>query len=177
MKINYYVVMIALFLGVKGSSQSQPNILWIVTDDHRADALACFNEATTGEKESALGYVSSPNLDQLAKEGALFVNAFCNSPACGPSRGSMLSGRYPFKSGHYSFNPTHQAPDFTKPTFPQELQKSGYNTALFGKDAATFFNGDLDKVLKMRIITIHLLVSNTICKSMILVIFGTNLFI
>ena len=139
MKINYYVVMIALFLGVKGSSQSQPNILWIVTDDHRADALACFNEATTGEKESALGYVSSPNLDQLAKEGALFVNAFCNSPACGPSRGSMLSGRYPFKSGHYSFNPTHQAPDFTKPTFPQELQKSGYNTALFGKDGCYIF--------------------------------------
>ena len=139
MSNKFYITFLVLFVGLKAVSQSQPNILWIVTDDHRADALECFNEATTGKPESALGYVSSPNLNQLADEGALFVNAFCNSPACGPSRGSMVSGRYPFRIGHYSFNPTHQAPDFTKPTFPQDLQKRGYKTALFGKDGCYIF--------------------------------------
>lgn len=114
-------------------AQNQPNILWIITDDHRPDALECYNQATLGKSESTLGYVSSPNIDKLASEGVLFVNAFCNSPACGPSRGSLISGRYPFRNGHYAFELSHQEPDFVKPSFPQILQKEGYITALFGK--------------------------------------------
>ncbi|MDW7690622.1 sulfatase-like hydrolase/transferase [Flammeovirgaceae bacterium SG7u.111] len=132
-------ITISLLLVVLGSclyspfTEAQPNILWIVTDDQRADALECFNMATRGKKESALGYVSSPNIDKLADEGVLFVNAFCNSPACGPSRGSMYSGRYPFRNGHYAFELSHQNPDFVKPSFGQTLQKQGYGTAVFGK--------------------------------------------
>ena len=57
-------------------AQKQPNILWIITDDQRADALACYNRATTGESESYLGYVMSPNADKLAEEGTMFVNAY-----------------------------------------------------------------------------------------------------
>ena len=60
------------------NAQNQPNILWIITDDHRADALECYNRATTGKSESPLGYVSSPNIDKLAAEGTLFTKAFCN---------------------------------------------------------------------------------------------------
>ncbi|WP_299550856.1 sulfatase-like hydrolase/transferase [Seonamhaeicola sp.] len=121
-------------------SSSKPNILWIITDDHRADALECYNEATTGKKESALGYVSSPNINKLAKEGVMFVNAFTNSPVCGPSRGSMLSGRYPFRNGHYAFEQTHQEPDFVRPSIPQTLRKNGYTTTSFGKEGAYIFD-------------------------------------
>lgn len=64
----------------------QPNILWVVTDDQRADSLACFNQAVDGRPESALGYVSSPALDQLASEDILFTRAYCNSPGYVPSR-------------------------------------------------------------------------------------------
>ncbi|WP_052444505.1 sulfatase-like hydrolase/transferase [Flammeovirga sp. OC4] len=113
--------------------KKRPNILWIITDDHRPDALECYNEAVYGQKESPLGYVSSPNINQLASEGVLFTNAFCNAPVCGPSRGSMITGRYPFRTGHYAFEQTHQNPDFIQPSFPQILQKTGYQTAQFGK--------------------------------------------
>ncbi|WP_282039139.1 sulfatase-like hydrolase/transferase [Saccharicrinis aurantiacus] len=121
------------------TAQNKPNILWIVTDDHRSDALECFNKATTGQSESKLGYVSSPNIDKLASEGILFTNAYCNSPACGPSRGSMATGRYPHRQGHYSFEQSHQNPDFVKPTFPQILQEEGYFTAVFGKGDAYIY--------------------------------------
>ncbi|CDF79823.1 sulfatase [Formosa agariphila KMM 3901] len=132
--INFFgFILCSLNLIAQETPLKQPNILWIVTDDQRADALQCYNEATTGKKESALGYVSSPNIDKLAKEGVLFTNAYNNSPACGPSRGSMISGRYPFRTGHFGFELTHQNPDFVKPSFPQILQKEGYVTALFGK--------------------------------------------
>ncbi|SHM52997.1 sulfatase-like hydrolase/transferase [Flavobacterium saccharophilum] len=50
-----------------------------------------------------------------------------------PSRGSMISGRYPFRNGHYAFELSHQNPDFIKPSFPQTLQRNGYVTAAFGK--------------------------------------------
>ncbi len=111
----------------------QPNILWIITDDHRPDALECYNEAVSNKKESPLGFVSSPNINKLAEEGVLFTNAYCNAPVCGPSRGSMISGRYPFRTGHFAFDLTHQNPDFVRPSFPQILKNTGYQTAQFGK--------------------------------------------
>lgn len=50
-----------------GRGQTQPNILWIITDDQRSDSLVCYDRATTGKAESALGYVESPNrlIDEL----------------------------------------------------------------------------------------------------------------
>lgn len=126
-------LLVALCINAQEAQKKQPNILWLVTDDQRADALECYNMATRGTKESPLGYVSSPNIDQLASEGAMFVNAFCNSPVCGPSRGSMVSGRYPFRISRFGFEMSHQNPDFIKDAFPQTLQKRGYNTAAFGK--------------------------------------------
>ncbi len=110
----------------------QPNILWIITDDHRADALECYNRATIGKSESSIGYVSSPNIDKLAAEGTLFVNTFCNSPMSCVSRASMHSGRYAFRSGHYKFF-SHQEADFVKPMVSQILRSEGYGTAVFGK--------------------------------------------
>nr|WP_217175582.1 sulfatase-like hydrolase/transferase [Coraliomargarita akajimensis] len=112
----------------------QPNILWIITDDQRVDSVQYFNEKVYGTSESPLGYVESPNIDKLAAEGVLFTQAICNSPACGPSRGSMHSGRYPFRNGHYGFEMTHQEPDFVKPVVSQVLREHGYATATFGKD-------------------------------------------
>ncbi len=111
----------------------KPNILWIVTDDHRADALACYNQATRGTKESGLGYVSSPELDKIASEGVLFTRAYCNSPASAPSRTSMHSGLYPHHRGVYGFEYYHDGPDYTPLTTPEYLAKAGYNTVAIGK--------------------------------------------
>ncbi|TYA78733.1 sulfatase-like hydrolase/transferase [Seonamhaeicola marinus] len=114
------------------AQQKQPNILWIITDDQRADALECYNRATTGKSESQLGFVMSPNIDKLAEEGTMFVNAYNNSPMCAISRASMHMGRYPFRSGHYKFF-SHQEADVSKPLISQILREKGYGTAVFGK--------------------------------------------
>ena len=112
---------------------SQPHILWIITDDQRPDSLEVYNRATTGRSESPLGYVSSPNIDQLAKEGVLFTRAYCNSPACGPSRASMHTGRYPFRNGKYGWEQTNQTADFVRPAVAQSMHAVGYQTAIIGK--------------------------------------------
>ncbi len=114
------------------AAERKPNILWIITDDQRADALECYNRATRGTSESALGYVSSPNIDKLAAEGTLFVNTFCNSPMSCISRASMHTGRYSFRSGCYKFF-SHQEAGCSKPLISQILREEGYSTAVFGK--------------------------------------------
>ncbi|EWH11716.1 sulfatase [Catenovulum agarivorans DS-2] len=119
--------------------KSQPNILWIITDDQRPDSVSYYNQLVFGQKNSPLGYVESPNIDKLATEGVFYTNAFNQSPVCGPSRGSMLSGRYPFRNGHYAFELTHQNPDFVKPTVSQSIRELGYQTATFGKEDSYIF--------------------------------------
>jgi len=136
---------LALDTCFSSDQKPQPDILWIITDDHRPDSLQVYNRATTGISESSLGYVSSPNIDKLASEGVLFTRAFNNSPACGPSRASMHMGRYPFRSGKYAWEATHQEMDFTKPAVSQALRDAGYGTAIIGKrhySITTRFQGD-----------------------------------
>ncbi len=118
---------------IMAAADEKPNILWIVTDDHRADALACYNRATRGTSESQLGYVSSPALDALAEEGVLFTRAYCNSPASAPSRTSMHNGLYPHHRGVYGFEYYHDGPDYTPLTMPEYLNEAGYNTTGIGK--------------------------------------------
>ena len=67
------------------SDKNTPNILWICTDQQRADSLGCY-----GNK-----FARTPVLDALAAESAIFMNAFSQSPVCTPSRVSFLTGRYP----------------------------------------------------------------------------------
>ena len=66
----------------------KPNILFIMADQFRADALGCVG-----------GYARTPNLDQLAAEGFLFGNAYANSAECIPSRISLATGLYPRQTG------------------------------------------------------------------------------
>ncbi|MFD2255238.1 sulfatase-like hydrolase/transferase [Luteolibacter algae] len=126
-------------VGFAQSGGEPPNILWIITDDQRPDSLACYNRAVTGREESPLGFVSSPEIDKLAQEGVLFTRAYCNSPACAPSRGSMITGRYPFRSGIYGFEQTHNAVSTFKPVVPEVMRDTGYSTAVFGKTGYYIF--------------------------------------
>ena len=144
-------------VAVAAGAETKPNILWITTDDQRPDSIAAFNRAVYGQDESPLGYVESPNVDKLAKEGVLFTRAICNSPACGPSRGSMQSGRYPFRNGHYAFEQTHQSADFVKPVTHQVMREHGYQTSIIGKSGAYIYTfpgekyGGEDEIYGLRI--------------------------
>src|SRR5213075_2492061 len=68
---------------------TRPNIIFILVDDLRWDALGCMGHP----------FVKTPNIDRIAKEGALFKNFFVSIPLCSPSRGSFLTGQYAHKHG------------------------------------------------------------------------------
>ncbi|WP_139956969.1 sulfatase-like hydrolase/transferase [Flavicella sediminum] len=139
-KIIAFLLLVSFVFLSKTKAQSKPNVLWIVTDDQRMDSNSYYNEIVSGKKESPLGYVESPNLDALAKEGTVFTNFYCNSPACAPSRGSMITGKYPHHSGIYGFEKTHNQTDFFNKTMPQVMAEQGYQTAMFGKKGYYIFN-------------------------------------
>ena len=128
-----------------GAQTKQPNILWIITDDQRPDALECWNKATRGTSESALGYVSSPNVDKLASEGTFFINSYCNSPVSAPSRASMHTGKYPHHNGIPDFRLTQNQNDFASPLVTDVMHIAGYQTTLVGKLGTRIAN-DKDNV-------------------------------
>jgi arylsulfatase A-like enzyme len=105
-----------------GFAAEKPNIVFIFTDDH-----ACQSIGTYGSKIN-----KTPNLDRIANEGAVFLNSFCANSICGPSRACVLTGKHSHKNGFYT---NYGGTKFksTQFTFPKLLQKSGYQTALFGK--------------------------------------------
>lgn len=117
------------------TDRTKPNILWVLTDDQRADSMGCFNRAMRGQPASPLGYVSSPSLDSLASEGVLFVNAYAQAASCAPSRNSMHTGRYPHRCGVYGFELHHAKAPFWRPTIPEIMHdQAGYQRAMFGKE-------------------------------------------
>lgn len=109
-------------LGLPGAfaREDRPNFVFILTDDQRWDAMSCAGHP----------FLHTPNIDRIAKEGARFANAFTTTSLCSPSRASFLTGRYAHSHG-VKDNQTHLSPSV--PTFPQVLQKTGYDTALIGK--------------------------------------------
>lgn len=100
-------------------STKKRNIVFILIDDQRFDALGSIND-----------FFETPNLDKLAAGGIFFENAFVTTSLCSPSRASFLTGLYAH-THQVLDNRTRLAPEI--PTFPQELQKAGYETAFIGK--------------------------------------------
>jgi len=107
------------------AEQNRPNIIFIMSDDHASQAITAYG----GIYDQ---WAPTPNIDRIAKEGILLHNVFCTNAICGPSRACILTGKYNHINGYYKnesggqFNPDQW-------TFPEELQKNGYQTALFGK--------------------------------------------
>ncbi|MFI3333465.1 MAG: sulfatase-like hydrolase/transferase [Rikenellaceae bacterium] len=132
-KFLYIAIPLTMAVTVAKSQEQRANILWITTDDQRADALECWNRAMSGSSQSALGYVSSPNIDKLAAEGVLFTHSYCNSPLSGPSRASMHTGQYPHHTGMFNFQLKHNEHDNAQPIIPEVMREAGYSTAAFGK--------------------------------------------
>lgn len=101
----------------------KPNVLFLMSDQQRHDALGCVNPV-----------VQTPHLDELASQGIRFAQATCQAPICVPSRYSMMLGLYPSQSG-LRFNRQIVPSDDKLPlsVIPQYFQNAGYQTAGFGK--------------------------------------------
>tara|TARA_A100001011_G_scaffold228918_1_gene237065 strand:- start:1525 stop:3114 length:1590 start_codon:yes stop_codon:yes gene_type:complete len=105
--------------------KNKPNIIFILSDDHTTNAISAYGGLY---KEIA----PTPNIDRIAKEGAILKNTFATNSICGPSRASILTGTY---SHIHGYNKNYKGGVFDNGlwTFPKELQRNGYNTALVGK--------------------------------------------
>lgn len=103
----------------------RPNIVLIVSDDHGLDALGCYGNPV----------IRTPNLDELARNGTRFTNAFCTSASCSPSRSVILTGQQNHRNGMYGLqHDTHHFECFGAVCgLPAMLAAAGYRTARVGK--------------------------------------------
>ncbi len=104
----------------KKETPKRPNIIFMMADDHAYQAISAYNDKL----------IQTPNIDRIADQGMLFTNACVTNSICAPSRAVILTGKHSHLNGkvdnHFPF-------DTTQVTFPQYLQKAGYQTAMFGK--------------------------------------------
>lgn len=101
----------------------RPNILYIMSDDHAAHAISAY-----GGRLAKIA--PTPNIDRLAKEGALFTNAFCTNSICSPSRACVLTGQYNHVNGSFDLSGAVQPGD---QMLAIEMKRAGYHTAIIGK--------------------------------------------
>src|SRR6188508_3236185 len=101
----------------------KPNIVLIFSDDHAYQSISAY-----GDPRKLL---DTPNMDRIAKEGVRFDRALVPNSICGPSRATILTGKYSHRNGFY--NNSNSRFDGSQTTFPKLLQSAGYATALVGK--------------------------------------------
>ncbi len=113
-------------MGIHGSDPARayqgkrPNIIFILSDDHRWDLLSCLDHP----------FMQTPQLDRLAKDGVLFTNAFVTTSLCSPSRATFLTGKYAHSHGvRNNVTPWNNE----NVTFFESFKKLGYDTAFIGK--------------------------------------------
>ena len=103
---------------------STPNVVIVYFDDTGWKDFGCFG-----------GAVDTPHIDQLAKDGMRFTEYYAPAPNCSPSRTGLLTGRFPFRVGMYSYRgkgtPMH-LPD-SEVTIAEVLKTKGFATGMFGK--------------------------------------------
>ena len=109
---------------------ARPNIVVMITDDQRWDALGVVQREQGAAGRFPWFANATPNLDRIAREGFRFRNAFAVSSLCSPSRAAMLSGRYNHLNGVAN---NHTPFPLTNVTYASLLQGAGYRTGYFGK--------------------------------------------
>ncbi|WP_396184663.1 sulfatase [Flavobacterium sp.] len=100
----------------------RPNIIFILTDDHRTSAMGY-----AGNK-----IIQTPEMDRLAREGVYFRNAFATTPICSASRASILSGLQE-RTHKYTFYTGPIREEYMQTSYPKVLKEAGYYTGFYGK--------------------------------------------
>jgi arylsulfatase A-like enzyme len=113
-----YVIVLSIAAASPAFAQ-RPNIVFIMSDDHAAHAIGAYGSRVN----------QTPNLDRLAKEGALLRNVFVTNSICTPSRAALLTGQYSHLNGVTMFNRF----DSSRMTVARLLQQGGYHTGMIGK--------------------------------------------
>jgi arylsulfatase A-like enzyme len=117
------VAVTELFHAASSADAKTPNIVFIFADD-----LTCQSISTYGDERKLL---DTPNMDRLAKEGMKFNRCLVTNSICGPSRATIMTGKYSHLNGFY--NNSNSRFDGSQTSFPRLLQAAGYSTAIVGK--------------------------------------------
>ena len=104
-----------------GKKPKQPNILWVMSDEHNYRVAGCYGNTV----------VQTPNIDSLAANGITFETHYCNSPLCVPSRASLTAGKYISRVDVWGN--TSELPNADIPSLPRVLNAAGYQSYLCGK--------------------------------------------
>ncbi len=105
-------------------TSQRPNIVFIITDDHTCQAISAYQDRF---KDVA----PTPNVDRIAEQGMRFDRCLVTNSICGPSRATILTGKYGHLNGF--FLNEHNDFDGSQQTFPKLFQEEGYSTSLIGK--------------------------------------------
>lgn len=132
----------ALSLGVQvlaatssAEAHEKPNIIFILTDDQRWDALGCAGNPI----------IQTPNMDRLAEKGVRFEHAFVTTPICAASRASIFTGLYERTHG-FTFGTPPLAQAYTDISYPRCLRQAGYRTGFIGKFGIDVEKGTIGKM-------------------------------
>ena len=118
----YVVIGLLLIFPQQAKAQviERPNIILIMTDQHRADAVGYAGNSA----------IFTPNLDRLAADGVIFSNAYSSTPSCTPARAALLTGMSPWHHGMLGYGKVARAYEFE---MPRMLREQGYYTYGIGK--------------------------------------------
>ncbi|WP_397447080.1 sulfatase-like hydrolase/transferase [Polaribacter sp. R77954] len=126
MKYIFTALLSLTILGIQ-SQNKNPNIIYILADDLGYGDVKTFNSN---------GKIPTPNLDKMASNGVKFTNAYTSSAVCTPTRYSILTGRYNWRTRLKSFVVSGYSKSLIKQertTIAKMLKSKGYNTAFIGK--------------------------------------------
>ncbi|WP_242085558.1 sulfatase-like hydrolase/transferase [Aestuariivivens sediminis] len=135
---DFHIVLIILFLGLDLlivqhiNAQERPNIIFILTDDQRSDAIGYVGNT----------YVETPEMDKLAELGTYFNTAMVTTPICAASRASIFTGLHE-RSHNFNFQTGNVREEFMVNAYPAVLKNNGYYTGFFGKYGVRY--DDLDR--------------------------------
>ncbi len=104
------------------TAADRPNIIYLMTDDQRFDSMGCMGNPI----------IQTPNLDEMAKEGVVFDNAFVTTAICMTSRACVLTGQYAARHGIWEFG-KDLTPTQLSETYIGQLEAAGYRTGFIGK--------------------------------------------
>jgi N-acetylglucosamine-6-sulfatase len=124
------LALVPLLLGSHATATVPPNIIVMLTDDQRWDALGVVQQELGGRGRFPWLRAATPHLDALTADGFRFRNAFVVSALCSPSRAAFLTGRYNHLNGVVD---NHTPLPVTSTTFATLLQAAGYRTGFYGK--------------------------------------------
>ena len=116
------LIILQSVFALSAATDSRPNVILIMTDDQGYGDI--------GSHENEI--IDTPNLDQLAEDGARFENFFV-SPLCAPTRASLLTGRYHIRTGTVNVSNNLEIMRSEETTVAELFKANGYETALFGK--------------------------------------------